>query len=235
MLFRSRSSFILPGGGTLNSGRMKLDLKMLPPEKPELACVFATPLWLAEGKLQAPGFGADYYCFDPKTLVLRMTYTNQLAKEFSQLWKTQGRYLARRVEVTASKQKRFTAFVEKIDAVDPADAAFSPPADATLERWAPSRQRDSQGDITKGLLVKKTQPVYPATSKIAGEQGVVVLAALIGTDGKVHDLDVLASPSSMLAASALDCVKSWEYKPYFLNGTAVEVETIVNVIYTLGR
>jgi protein TonB len=70
---------------------------------------------------------------------------------------------------------------------------------------------------------------------MAHEQGVVVLGALIGTDGRIHDLDVLVSPSPMLAESAVDCVKKWEYKPYLLNGVPVEVETIVNVIYSLGR
>jgi protein TonB len=29
-------------------------------------------------------------------------------------------------------------------------------------------------------------------------------------------------------------VKTWRYKPYLLNGEPVEVETQVNVIFTLG-
>jgi len=77
-------------------------------------------------------------------------------------------------------------------------------------------------------------PVYPLIAKMNREQGVVVLAAVIGPDGKVHDLEVLASPSSMLSQSALDAVKTWEYKPYLLNGQPVEVETIVNVTYSLA-
>jgi protein TonB len=38
----------------------------------------------------------------------------------------------------------------------------------------------------------------------------------------------------MLQQAALEAVKSWRYKPYLLNGDPVEVETQVNVIFTLG-
>jgi protein TonB len=33
----------------------------------------------------------------------------------------------------------------------------------------------------------------------------------------------------------LQAVSQWEYKPYLLNGEPVEVETTVNVTYSLGR
>jgi protein TonB len=38
----------------------------------------------------------------------------------------------------------------------------------------------------------------------------------------------------MLQPSAVSAVKSWRYKPYLLNNEPVEVETTVNVIFTLG-
>ena len=40
--------------------------------------------------------------------------------------------------------------------------------------------------------------------------------------------------SALVQQSALEAVKSWRYKPYLLNGDPVEVETQVNVIFTLG-
>jgi len=89
--------------------------------------------------------------------------------------------------------------------------------------------------ITRGYLVKKVHPVYPLMSKTASEQGVVTIAAVIGTDGRIHELEVLASPFPLLAVSAVDAVKKWKYKPSLLNGEAVEVETIVNVAFSLGN
>jgi protein TonB len=38
----------------------------------------------------------------------------------------------------------------------------------------------------------------------------------------------------MLQQAALEAVRSWRYRPYLLNGDPVEVETTVNVIFTLG-
>jgi protein TonB len=32
----------------------------------------------------------------------------------------------------------------------------------------------------------------------------------------------------------MEAVKTWRYRPYLLNGEPVEVETQVNVIFTLG-
>ena len=39
----------------------------------------------------------------------------------------------------------------------------------------------------------------------------------------------------MLAPAAIDAVKQWKYKPYLLNGEPVEVDTEVQVNFTLGR
>ncbi len=226
----------LPDRGILDSGKMKLELKMLPAKKPEFACVFTTLQWLVDGKLQAPSSGLPQeYCFEPATMALRIAYSNQLTKQYSQLVKTQGRYLARQVVVTYGKQTLFSVSVDTIEGFNPADATFSPAADAILERRGASLRVSGQGEVATGSLVKKSVPVYPPISKMNGEQGVVVLAAVIGTDGRINALEVLASPSPRLSQSALDAVKTWEYKPYLLNGEPVEVETIVNVIFSLGR
>ncbi len=91
------------------------------------------------------------------------------------------------------------------------------------------------GGIMAGSLIKKEQPVYPQDAKDARASGTVVLRATIGTDGGIHDLHVVSAPWPSLAASALWSVSHWEYKPYLMDGEPVEVETTVNVIYTLGN
>jgi protein TonB len=89
--------------------------------------------------------------------------------------------------------------------------------------------------IAVGSLLKKEVPVYPQDAKDARVSGKVVLQATIGMDGGVHDLHVVSAPWPSLVASALWAVSHWEYKPYLLNGEPVEVETTVNVIYSLGQ
>jgi protein TonB len=38
----------------------------------------------------------------------------------------------------------------------------------------------------------------------------------------------------MLRQAALDAVKTWRYRPYLLDGEPVEVQTTVDVAFTLG-
>jgi TonB family protein len=82
-------------------------------------------------------------------------------------------------------------------------------------------------------LTNKAVPIYPPAAKKAKIQGTVVLAAVIGKDGNIESLRVLSGPSE-LQQSALDAVRQWTYKPYLLNGDPIEVETTVNIVYSLN-
>jgi protein TonB len=62
----------------------------------------------------------------------------------------------------------------------------------------------------------------------------VTLQATISKTGTIENLRVASGPP-MLQQAALDAVKSWRYRPYLLDGQPVEVETTVNVIFSLGR
>ena len=89
------------------------------------------------------------------------------------------------------------------------------------------------GGVMVGNLIQKTQPIYPPIARAARIQGTVVLQATISKTGTIENLRVVNGPA-MLQDSALSAVRSWRYRPYLLNGEPVEVETTVNVIFTLG-
>jgi protein TonB len=97
---------------------------------------------------------------------------------------------------------------------------------------APQRVRVSQG-VSTGLLIKRVNPVYPPLARQARIQGQVVLHAVISKDGSITGLN-LVSGHPMLAPAAIDAVKQWKYKPYLLNGEPVEVDTEVQVNFTLS-
>jgi protein TonB len=83
------------------------------------------------------------------------------------------------------------------------------------------------------MLLQKTVPLYPPIAKAARVSGTVVLQATISKTGTIENLHVISGPA-MLQQSAMDAVKSWRYRPYLLNTEPVEVETTVNVVFTLG-
>jgi protein TonB len=85
----------------------------------------------------------------------------------------------------------------------------------------------------QGNKLSGATPQYPAIAKAARIQGTVVLQATIGKSGQIENLRVVSGPP-MLQQAALEAVKTWRYKPYLLNGEPVDVETTVNVVFSLG-
>jgi protein TonB len=107
------------------------------------------------------------------------------------------------------------------------------PAPARIPKIAtPQRVRVSQG-VTSGLLLKRVNPKYPPKARANGIQGTVVLHAVISKEGDVVDLTVV-SGDPLLAKSAIKAVKQWKYRPYLLEGKPIQVDTEVQVNYTLS-
>lgn len=115
--------------------------------------------------------------------------------------------------------------------------------DQSASQSAPDTQQGSQdsaktirigGNVMQASLLKQVQPVYPAIAKTAKISGTVVLHAVIGTDGKIADLQYVSGPP-LLMKSAMDAVRQWEYKPTMLNGEPVRVDTTISVVFTLGN
>jgi protein TonB len=97
---------------------------------------------------------------------------------------------------------------------------------------APTRVRVSSG-VVSGLLVKKVNPNYPPLARQARIQGVVLLQAQISKDGRIENLQLI-SGHPMLAPAAIEAVKQWVYRPYLLNGEPCEVDTQIQVNFTLA-
>ena len=88
-------------------------------------------------------------------------------------------------------------------------------------------------EIMARNLVSKAVPIYPPAAKKAKIQGTVVLNAVIDKDGNVENVRAISGPQE-LQQSAIDAVRQWKYKPYLLNGDPVELETTINIIYSLA-
>lgn len=107
------------------------------------------------------------------------------------------------------------------------------PNEASPGTRLPLRVRVSAG-VSQGLLVSKVNPVYPEEARREHVQGIVVLQATIDREGNVTDLDLI-NGDPLLAPAAIEAVKQWKYRPYLLNGEAVEVHTQVQVNFVLAQ
>ena len=101
----------------------------------------------------------------------------------------------------------------------------------SVPKPVPQSIKVSQG-VSQGLLIKKVQPSYPAQALAMRMQGAVQLQATINKDGSVSNLKVL-SGEAILSRAAMDAVRQWKYKPYFLNGEPVEIQTQIVVNFKL--
>ena len=87
--------------------------------------------------------------------------------------------------------------------------------------------------VSEGLLTRRVQPTYPPLARQARIQGTVLMEATISKDGTIENLKV-TSGHPMLITAAVQAVKQWKYRPYLLNGDPVEVQTTIQVNFTLN-
>jgi TonB family protein len=90
-----------------------------------------------------------------------------------------------------------------------------------------SSMRISQG-VSQGLLIKRVSPQYPAAAKATHTQGEVRIEATINKEGMVVNPKVLRG-DAILAHSAVEAVRQWRYKPYYLDGQPVEIQTEITI------
>jgi len=98
---------------------------------------------------------------------------------------------------------------------------------------APSNTVNISAGVAVGLLIQKTTPIYPPIAKAARVSGTVEIQATISKTGTIKDMRVMSGPV-MLQQAALDAVRTWRYKPYKLNNEPTDVQTTINVIFSLG-
>lgn len=97
---------------------------------------------------------------------------------------------------------------------------------------APPEPVRAGGEIRSPIRIKDAQPIYPFIARSAKKEGVVIIEAIIGVDGKVEDARIIRS-IPLLDQAALDAVKAWEYTPTLLNGRPTPVIMTVTVHFKL--
>jgi TonB family protein len=209
------------------------DREMIAFGKVKVPCIMIVPKMPQRGQIQTVPLGLfPTYCFDPKIPVLiAETSFGSLMISYGDVVRIQNRNLAKYVGESEAGRKVLTATVEKVEGLNPADPALVPPPDAKADTTGPVTIGSA---VIQGNRIGGPMPIYPQDAKEARAEGKVVLQALIGRDGRIHNLKVVSAPYPSLVESALWAVSRWEYKPYLLNGDPVDVETQIDVIYSLG-
>lgn len=83
------------------------------------------------------------------------------------------------------------------------------------------------------VLVRAAKPSYPRSAMADKQQGRVVLALEVKTDGKVGNVRVVERLSPALDAAALKAARKFRFKPGTREGKAVPVEVTAEMTFSL--
>ncbi len=172
------------------------------------------------------------YCLNPGDDEIRSSYNfggrtviiNGLGKFLDHTVAVKLDLIEGQTVVGSAKEESLATYV-------PGPDEFTPNAEMISKQVGIAR---ISGGVIAGARVKYVPPMYPAVAKENHESGIVVLQALIGTDGHIHSLRPVSVTNSDFVVSAIAAVRQWTYKPYMLMGEPVEVETTITVKFSLN-
>ena len=93
---------------------------------------------------------------------------------------------------------------------------------------------DSQGRLSAPGARLKVDPKYIRTAADEGVEGTVTLYAVIRTDGKIRDIEVVESLDERLDHSAMAALAQWEFHPATKLGVPVEVDVLIDIPFRLA-
>jgi TonB family protein len=98
-----------------------------------------------------------------------------------------------------------------------------------LERLHPIRVG---GNVIAPAKIRDVKPAYPDDARAAHIEGVVIVEAIVDTDGTVADVRVLR-PVPALDEAALKAVSQWQFAPTLMNGEPTAALITVTVSFRL--
>jgi len=87
--------------------------------------------------------------------------------------------------------------------------------------------------VTPPSPVHKLEPQYSDEARAAKLQGTVVVQVVIGTDGMVHDAQVVRAVGLGLDENAIEAIHQWQFKPGAKDGQPVKVSATIEVNFRL--
>ena len=100
--------------------------------------------------------------------------------------------------------------------------------------WHDPFEKPKTGSIVPAKLVKRVQPIYPAVAREKGIEGTVKLKVIVGKDGSVTVLSVVKG-DPLLSPAAIDAVQQWRYEPWQLNGQPIDMDTTIDLVFSLKK
>lgn len=102
-------------------------------------------------------------------------------------------------------------------------------------RFAQLEDDHVQAPLSAPVATRTVDPAYPTDLMRDGYEGVVVLYAVIHSDGTVGDVKVLRGLQTRLDENAKLALSRWKFRPGTKNGQAVDLEAVVQIPFRASR
>jgi hypothetical protein len=132
-------------------------------------------------------------------------------------------------EITARYRNDELTFVVWVTRLPEQEAAPDEPSPVSQELSAQQpkpRRIQVGGEEEARLLVYRVTPEIPREAQVANVSDTVVLRAIIGWDGRPHELQYVSGPG-VLAQAAIDAVRWWQYR--LVTDEPTEIDTTISV------
>jgi TonB family protein len=90
------------------------------------------------------------------------------------------------------------------------------------------------GNVQIGRLENRAEIAYPADAIAQHIEGIVKLHVSIGTDGAIKSAASM-NGAPLLTTAALDVVRQWRYKPTTMDGSPIETEADITIVFRLPQ
>jgi TonB family protein len=182
------------------------------------------------------GRGEPYphYCFDRDQPVLRFSNLGDgmFDTSYDNLVEFQGRHIARDIKVSNDGKPVLTLHIDTLEGLSSDNGVDFTPAP---EAFGPLIGKIIIPPQAAAIFrLTSVPPDYPSSAKQAHIQGKVVVRLTIGKDGHVINQQAVSGPSD-LQRSAIDSVRKWVFRPFWLMGEPLEVESTIEITFALDR
>lgn len=143
-----------------------------------------------------------------------------------------------RVEVAAADEPE----EEELEPVPPPELPEVPQVPDVIAETPPIADegfRDVYAVVPEGgrqpEVLERVPPRYPGRARRAGVEGTVVLRGIVGTDGRIRDVEILKDLPYDLGDAARAAVRRWRFRPAEYRGREIAVYYTVTVNYRLTQ
>jgi len=164
-------------------------------------------------------------CFDPNngTLVSQRDLEQPASVEYRDYFNFRNVHFPRQMERFRGAKAVVTVEVSDLRELTAADDSvdFHPPTTPGVRIWCKD--------------VRSAEPTKQVHTNLAGlppvVSGEVVVYALVGTDGRPRNVEVIGSTDEKLGEAAHKAIEQWRFRPATCHGKPVEVEEIIYTSY----